>query len=153
MAEAIVGFTVPKPHIHNPSALLSTNMEMSPAPHKGGAKRSKRGSLVRAKAFPDWPLLAITIEHVQDQRDYIVNKSVWHLNDEAIKNDPFYDGEQYRQEGGDGTGHWFYEKQEDIEEKARAELWREELIEEIEQKVGGLRELEEPGKKKEEELV
>ena len=34
-------------------------------------------------------------------------------------------------------------QQEDIEEKARAELWREELIEEIEQKVGGLRGLEE----------
>lgn len=42
-------------------------------------------------------------------------------------------------------------QQEDIEESARAELWREELIEEIEQKVGGLRELEEAGKK--EELV
>lgn len=39
-------------------------------------------------------------------------------------------------------------QQEDIEESARAELWREELIEEIEQKVGGLRELEEAGKKK-----
>ena len=38
-------------------------------------------------------------------------------------------------------------QQEDIEEAARAELWREELIEEIEQKVGGLRELEEAGKK------
>lgn len=34
-----------------------------------------------------------------------------------------------------------------MEESARAELWREELIEEIEQKVGGLRELEEAGKK------
>ena len=42
-------------------------------------------------------------------------------------------------------------QQEDIEAAARAELWREELIEEIEQKVGGLRELEEAGK--EEELV
>lgn len=38
-------------------------------------------------------------------------------------------------------------QQEDIEESARAELWREELIEEIEQKVGGLRELEEAGRK------
>lgn len=38
-------------------------------------------------------------------------------------------------------------QQEDIEETARSELWREELIEEIEQKVGGLRELEEAGKK------
>lgn len=42
-------------------------------------------------------------------------------------------------------------QQADIEESARAELWREELIEEIEQKVGSLRELEEAGK--EEELV
>nr|KAJ0205520.1 hypothetical protein LSAT_V11C500236380 [Lactuca sativa] len=64
--------------------------------------------------------------------------------------DPYYDSEHYRKDGGDGTGHWVYEKQEDIEEKARSELWREELIEEIEKKVGGLRELEEA---KEEELV
>ena len=42
-------------------------------------------------------------------------------------------------------------QQEDIEESARAELWREELIEEIEQKVGGLRELEDAARK--EELV
>ncbi|GKV19041.1 hypothetical protein SLEP1_g29340 [Rubroshorea leprosula] len=34
-----------------------------------------------------------------------------------------------------------------IEENARAQLRREELIEEIEQKVGGLRELEEAGRK------
>lgn len=44
-------------------------------------------------------------------------------------------------------------QQEDIEESARAELWREELIEEIEQKVGGLRELEEAGLGKKEQLV
>ncbi|OMO71192.1 Tubulin binding cofactor A [Corchorus olitorius] len=46
--------------------------------------------------------------------------------------------EVYSKHLKDGTGHW----QEDIEEYARAELWREELIEEIEQKVGGLRESE-----------
>ncbi|GKV23081.1 hypothetical protein SLEP1_g32859 [Rubroshorea leprosula] len=57
--------------------------------------------------------------------------------------DPYYDSEAYRKDGGDGTGHWFYEKQEDIEENARAQLRREELIEEIEEKVGRLRELEE----------
>lgn len=38
-------------------------------------------------------------------------------------------------------------QQEDIEEAARAELWREEILEEIEQKVGGLQELEEAGRK------
>ncbi|KAF3633613.1 Photosynthetic NDH subunit of subcomplex B 4, chloroplastic [Capsicum annuum] len=82
-------------------------------------------------------------------------KSLRHCSSSALGNgrhrDPYYDSEQYRGDGGDGTGHWVYEKQEDIEEAARAELWREELIEEIEQKVGGLRELEEA--KKEEQLV
>lgn len=52
------------------------------------------------------------------------------------------------------TSRWnFRSQQEDIEESARAELWREELIEEIELKVGGLRELEEAGRGREEELV
>ncbi|RWR78350.1 photosynthetic NDH subunit of subcomplex B 4, chloroplastic-like protein [Cinnamomum micranthum f. kanehirae] len=130
--------------------------------------RSKRGSLLKTTALPHWPLLAVLVEHVQGQRDFITEKTVWHLNDQTIKNvytmyimftcwgccffgstkDPFYDGEQYRKDGGDGTGNWVYEKQEDIEERARAELWREELIEEIEQKVGGLRELEEAGSKR-----
>lgn len=40
-----------------------------------------------------------------------------------------------------------------MQQEARAELWREELIEEIEQKVGGLRELEEAAARKEEQLV
>ncbi|XP_058083144.1 photosynthetic NDH subunit of subcomplex B 4, chloroplastic [Magnolia sinica] len=188
MAEVIMGFTMPKPHIHNPPTFQTIKMEMNQFPKslrkcsfsrwntcwlQGEGKRSKRGSLLKANALPDWPLIAVLVQHIEGQRDYIVHKTVWHLNDETLKNvytmyimftcwgccffgamkDPYYDGEQYRKDGGDGTGHWVYEKQEDIEEKARAELWREELIEEIEQKVGGLRELEEAGKKKEEELV
>ncbi|XP_022972961.1 photosynthetic NDH subunit of subcomplex B 4, chloroplastic-like [Cucurbita maxima] len=130
---------------------------------------SKRqiGSLGRVNAFPDWTLMAVLVDHLDGQRDLVTHKSIVHLSDEAIKNvyslyimftcwgclffgsmkDPYYDSEVYRKDGGDGTGHWVYEKQEDIEEAARAELWREELIEEIEQKVGGLRELEEAGKK------
>ncbi|XP_020089773.1 photosynthetic NDH subunit of subcomplex B 4, chloroplastic isoform X2 [Ananas comosus] len=134
-----------------------------------GGKKGRGSSSWKLNAFPDWPLMAIMIEHVAGQRDYVVHKSVWHLSDAAMKNvytlyimftcwgccffgsmkDPFYDGEEYRKDGGDGTVHWVYEKQEDIEEAARAELWREELIEEIEQKVGGLRELEEAGKEEE----
>ncbi|XVE54774.1 hypothetical protein DITRI_Ditri03aG0108700 [Diplodiscus trichospermus] len=136
-----------------------------------GSKKRRRGALVEVNAFPaDWPLMAVLVHNVQQldaQREIITNKSIWHLSDEAIKNvyafyimftcwgclffgstkDPYYDSEVYRKDGGDGTGHWVYEKQEDIEEAARAELWREELIEEIEQKVGGLRELEEAGRK------
>ncbi|KAF3437646.1 hypothetical protein FNV43_RR20402 [Rhamnella rubrinervis] len=132
-----------------------------------GERKSKRGCLSKANALPDWPLMAVLVEHMEGQRDYVIHKSIWHLSDNAIKDvytlyimftcwgclvfgsmkDPYYDSEQYRKDGGDGTGHWVYEKQEDIEESARAELWREELIEEIEQKVGGLRELEEASKK------
>ncbi|KAH0866009.1 hypothetical protein HID58_083220 [Brassica napus] len=130
---------------------------------KQNEKREKnvmRGSLCVRKALPhDLPLMAVMVQQIEGMRDIITEKHVWHLSDKAIKNvylfyimftcwgclyfgsakDPFYDSEEYRGDGGDGTGYW----QEDIEEKARAELWREELIEEIEQKVGGLRELEE----------
>ncbi|KAF5942954.1 hypothetical protein HYC85_020596 [Camellia sinensis] len=200
MAEAVMSFTVVKPHIHN--SLQTTKLDLyssskslrqwsisrfSNGWHQIESSKSKRGSLGKVNALPDWPLMAVLVEHIEGQRDLITHKSIWHLNDEAIKNvckylliphlfplslmdtfyimftcwgccffgstkDPYYDSEQYRKDGGDGTGHWVYEKQEDIEESARAELWREELIEEIEQKVGGLRELEEAGKK-EEELV
>ncbi|KAJ3695011.1 hypothetical protein LUZ60_000388 [Juncus effusus] len=125
----------------------------------------------KLNALPDVPLMAVMVEHVigPSSRDWIVTKSIWHLSDNAIKTvytlyfmftvwgccffgatkDP-YDDEEYRKQGGDGTVHWLYERQEDIEQSARAEMFREELIEEIEQKVGGLRELEEAI---EEELV
>ncbi|XP_039025315.1 photosynthetic NDH subunit of subcomplex B 4, chloroplastic-like isoform X2 [Hibiscus syriacus] len=138
--------------------------------NNGFQQSNTRGALVKVHGLPDWPLMAVLVHQVQQldaQREIITNKSVWHLSDDAIKNvytfyimftcwgclffgstkDPYYDSEVYRKDGGDGTGHWVYEKQEDIEESSRAELWREELIEEIEQKVGGLRELEEAGRK------
>ncbi|KAK4478336.1 hypothetical protein RD792_017626 [Penstemon davidsonii] len=139
--------------------------------HQIETGKSSRASRIKVNAFLDLPLMAVMVEQMEGQRDLITHKSIWHLSDEAMKNvytlyimftcwgccffgstkDPYYDSEEYRKDGGDGSGHWVYEKQEDIEESSRAELWREELIEEIEQKVGSLRELEEAGKK--EELV
>ncbi|KAJ8550678.1 hypothetical protein K7X08_000048 [Anisodus acutangulus] len=182
MAETVMSFTVITPTIqcHAPKLELHTftkslrhcsSSAFGNGRHQIQVGKSTRNSGLRVKAFPDWPLMAILVEHMEGQRDLITHKSVWHLSDEAMKNvytfyimftvwgccffgstkDPYYDSEQYRGDGGDGTGHWVYEKQEDIEEAARAELWREELIEEIEQKVGGLPELEEAGKK--EQLV
>ncbi|PPR94753.1 hypothetical protein GOBAR_AA25916 [Gossypium barbadense] len=140
-----------------------------------GNKSKRRGAFVKVNALPDWPLMAVLVHHVQQldaQREIITNKSIWHLSDEAIKKvyafyimftcwgclffgstkDPYYDSEVYRKDGGDvvyvvSLMRLFEMQQEDIEESARAELWREELIEEIEQKVGGLRELEEAGRK------
>ncbi|KAF7806206.1 photosynthetic NDH subunit of subcomplex B 4, chloroplastic [Senna tora] len=190
MAEAIMGFTIFKSHIHS-SCIRTRRFEANPSSrmnmafsssfvfyfilhvciYKGGSGKNKRGSLCKVNGLPDWPLMAIIVEQIEGQRDYITEKSVWHLSDEAIKNvysyyilftvwgclffgsmkDPYYDSETYRGDGGDGTGNWIYEKQEKMEADAREALWREELIEEIEQKVGGLRELEEAGKK--EELV
>ncbi|EEC73996.1 hypothetical protein OsI_08911 [Oryza sativa Indica Group] len=130
-------------------------------------KSAGRGS-VKANASPlDVVTLMVTmVEHVDLQRDYVVHKSIWHLSDAALKSvytfyafftvwgicffasmkDPFYDSEAYRGQGGDGTVHWYYDRQEDLEASAREELLREELLEEIEQRVGGLRELEEAAK-------
>ncbi|KAM6600692.1 hypothetical protein CsatA_020301 [Cannabis sativa] len=184
MAEAIMSFCITKPPIHTLTYVQSaTKLDLNSSSRSlrqcsscsgffhsnqlEGRNKGRRGSLIKTNAFPDWPLMAVLVEHVEGQRDLIINKSVWHLSDTAIKNvyigymlftgwgclvfgsmkDPFYDSESYRGDGGDGTGHWIYDKQEDIEETARSELWREELIEEIEQKVGGLRELEEAIKK------
>ncbi|RZR89361.1 hypothetical protein BHM03_00017063 [Ensete ventricosum] len=162
--------------------------------------RQGRSSSWKLNALPDWPLMAVMIEHVANQRDYVVHKSIWHLSDEAMKNVYtayimftcwgccFFGSTKVRlqiatsfpaaiiddqahgcrilsttersiakmEEMEPCTGSMkrfqrVIEQQEDIEEAARAELWREELIEEIEQKVGGLRELEEAGKQ--EELV
>ncbi|MCQ6483122.1 hypothetical protein NPN19_25145, partial [Vibrio parahaemolyticus] len=72
--------------------------------------------------------------------------TVWGICFFASMKDPFYDSEAYRGQGGDGTVHWYYDRQEDLEASAREELLREELLEEIEQRVGGLRELEEAAK-------
>ncbi|KAJ4841042.1 hypothetical protein Tsubulata_009380 [Turnera subulata] len=134
--------------------------------HQLQESKKKRASLCKVNALPDWPLMAVLVENFNGI-DFITTKTVTHLSDRAIKNvyvfyifytcwgclffgsmkDPYYDSEYYRGDGGDGTGHWIYDKQADIEESARRELWREELIEEIEQKVGSLPELEEAGRK------
>ncbi|XP_019416082.1 PREDICTED: photosynthetic NDH subunit of subcomplex B 4, chloroplastic isoform X1 [Lupinus angustifolius] len=186
MAEAIMGFTVFKSHIHNSSCLHARRSEVKQSSrlpnqhststlfnesHKVKEGKFKRASLCKVNGLPDWPLMAVIVEQMEGQRDMVTIKSVWHLSDEAIKNvyswyimftvwgclfygsmkDPYYDSETYRGDGGDGTGNWIYEKQEAMEAEAREALWREELIEEIELKVGGLKELEEAGKK--EELV
>ncbi|CAM8919235.1 unnamed protein product [Rhodiola kirilowii] len=190
MAEAVMNCTVLNPQVHHYSRTPSHKFDHNPSSKSlgqcwsfgfgnghqqiEGCKRRRASSSVgRVNALPDFPLMAVLVESFAGQgRELVTHKTIWHLNDEQIKNvytlyimftawgccyfgstkDPYYDSDAYRKDGGDGTGHWVYEKQEDIEENARAELWREELIEEIEQKVGGLRELEEAGKKKEEVL-
>ncbi|PKA47092.1 hypothetical protein AXF42_Ash011766 [Apostasia shenzhenica] len=109
------------------SVALSSPIKVQDASWSTNRTRRSRGSGSpwKVSALPEWPLMAVMVEHVPFSRDWVIHKSVWHLSDEAIKT------------------------QEDIEEQARAEMWREELIEEIEQKVGGLRELEDAGKEEE----
>lgn len=69
--------------------------------------------------------------------------------------DPFYESEDYRGAGGNGTNHWIYDVEEMEEIENREELFREALVKEIEGKVGEMRELEGAGKdrEKEKELV
>ncbi|CAL5055845.1 unnamed protein product [Urochloa decumbens] len=137
--------------------------------HGFRSSNSKRSGSAKVNAFPSLdmvPLMATMVDHVENSRDYVVTKSIWHLSDAALKSvytfyamftvwgvcffasmkDPFYDSDAYRSQGGDGTVHWYYDKQEDLEASAREDLLREELLEEIEQRVGGLRELEEAGR-------
>ncbi|KAK3406324.1 hypothetical protein EUGRSUZ_K02485 [Eucalyptus grandis] len=153
MADAIRSFIIANPtHLHG--HILKRRLDMNPSSRLLEMRRSKRASLCKVNAFPDWTLMAVLVEQAEGQREFITNKSIWHLSDKALKSvytfyimftcwgclffgstkDPYYDLEEYRKDGGDGTGHWVYEKQEDIEESTRAELWREELIEEFEQK-------------------
>ncbi|KAF8779794.1 hypothetical protein HU200_002054 [Digitaria exilis] len=133
------------------------------------SSRSKRLESTKVKAFPSLdvvPLMVTMVDHVDMSRDYVVTKSIFHISDATLKSaytfyamftawgvcffasmkDPFYDSDAYRSQGGDGTVHWYYDKQEDLEASAREELLREELLEEIELRVGGLRELEEAGR-------
>ncbi|GMQ10664.1 hypothetical protein CsSME_00053580 [Camellia sinensis var. sinensis] len=99
MAEAVMSFTVVKPHIHN--SLQTTKLDLYPSSkslrqwsisrfsngwHQIESSKSKRGSLSKVNALPDWPLMAVLVEHIEGQRDLITHKSIWHLNDEAIKN-------------------------------------------------------------------
>ncbi|CAM6121428.1 unnamed protein product [Calypogeia fissa] len=105
-------------------------------------------------------------------REIITERSVWKLSEEAIKtfymvasmvfcwgccvfgsmNDVFYDSEEYRKAGGNGTGHWIYEQMEREERAARDEIWGEDLIKEIEEKAEEVRRGEEE-KEKDLELV
>eukprot|EP00245_Coleochaete_scutata_P014264 TRINITY_DN6025_c3_g2_i1.p1 TRINITY_DN6025_c3_g2~~TRINITY_DN6025_c3_g2_i1.p1 ORF type:complete len:208 (-),score=38.19 TRINITY_DN6025_c3_g2_i1:651-1274(-) len=71
----------------------------------------------------------------------------------ASMNDEFYEGDEYRNAGGNGTQYWMYEKEEEKEEEAREELWREELRREIEGRVSEVKEIEGPSIEKEKELV
>ncbi|XVE88976.1 hypothetical protein DITRI_Ditri19aG0112900 [Diplodiscus trichospermus] len=51
--------------------------------------KSRRRPLARMNVFPDWPLMDVLVHNlyqVDAQREIIINKSIWHLGDEAIKN-------------------------------------------------------------------
>lgn len=36
-------------------------------------------------AISDWPIMAVMVEHIAGQRDYLVHKSVWHMSDSTLK--------------------------------------------------------------------
>ncbi|CAI5948586.1 unnamed protein product [Closterium sp. NIES-64] len=65
--------------------------------------------------------------------------------------DEYYESDEYRNAGGNGTQFWIYQRAEEEEEGGREELWREELRREIEEKVTEVKGLK--GAVREEELV
>ncbi|XP_071693290.1 photosynthetic NDH subunit of subcomplex B 4, chloroplastic isoform X2 [Rutidosis leptorrhynchoides] len=139
MAEAIMSFKIINPHIHHKPSLQKTRFESKSLRPFSGSRLLNDFNLKsvgedskssRLNALPDLSLMAVLVEHIDGQRDLITHKSIWHLTDQQIKNiytlyimftvwgccffgatkDPYYDSEQYRKDGGDGTGHWVYEK-------------------------------------------
>ncbi|CAI9112115.1 OLC1v1012498C1 [Oldenlandia corymbosa var. corymbosa] len=104
MAEAVMNFTVIKPHVHGTFCpqqatkadyLSPFTKALRPDPatvFTNGRKlvfQGKRANsaLCKVNAFPDWaPLMAVMVEHAEGQRDLITNKFIWHLSDKAIKN-------------------------------------------------------------------
>eukprot|EP00850_Spirogloea_muscicola_P024715 SM001369S00002 [mRNA] locus=s1369:815:1869:- [translate_table: standard] len=68
-------------------------------------------------------------------------------------NDPFYDTDMYRDAGGNGTQHYIYSREEEEEEEAREELWKEELMREIEGRLDEVKEIGDKEKEEEEMLV
>ncbi|GBG80139.1 hypothetical protein CBR_g30507 [Chara braunii] len=117
------------------------------------SKNGTPGSRVAAAALPPGTEdVYVLLADILRPRPVIVEESTWVLSDQAIKtvymlyacvftwgcvvfgsmNDPLYDSEEYRSEGGDGTGNWIYENQEKAEMEAREALFREDLVKEIE---------------------
>eukprot|EP00897_Mesotaenium_endlicherianum_P001553 jgi/Mesen1/1425/ME001303S00473 len=56
-------------------------------------------------------------------------------------NDAFYDSDEYRNAGGNGTQFWIYSTEEEAEEESRQGLWRDELLKEIEDRGVSVKEL------------
>ncbi|KAL0318298.1 UNVERIFIED_CONTAM: Photosynthetic NDH subunit of subcomplex B 4, chloroplastic [Sesamum angustifolium] len=99
MAETITTFTLLKPSIQTPNPLFSSfskslrqcssASKVSVGGHRVEDGKSRRASrVVKVKALPDWPLMAVMVEHMEGQRDLITHKSIWHLY-EAMKNTHF----------------------------------------------------------------
>uniref|UniRef100_A0A2C9VPD7 Uncharacterized protein n=1 Tax=Manihot esculenta TaxID=3983 RepID=A0A2C9VPD7_MANES len=96
MVEAIMGFTIAKPHICN--SFQSTKLDFNPSSRSlrqcssskvftgwqqpESSSKSKRGSSSKVNAFPDWHLMAV-VDHMDGQRDLVTYKSMWHLSDQV----------------------------------------------------------------------
>nr|XP_025884481.1 photosynthetic NDH subunit of subcomplex B 4, chloroplastic isoform X3 [Solanum lycopersicum] len=87
-----MSFTFIKPSIPSPTSELlhpfsKSRLRHCPtSPFGNNAGRRHQIERNRVKALPDWPLMAVLVEHMEGQRDLITHKSVWHLSDEAMKN-------------------------------------------------------------------
>ncbi|KAI3956424.1 hypothetical protein MKX01_016837 [Papaver californicum] len=123
---------------------IGLNSRLSEISNQGMKNSStKRGSICKVNVFPDcWPVMAVLsilkIHIIFVDTACIMFTCLGCCFFGAMK-DPYYDSEYCRGDDGDGTEHWVYEKQEEIEESSRATLWHEDPIEEVEQKADGLR--------------
>lgn len=135
-----------------------------------GATPCKELRLLSSAAAALPLLLAFVSAELPEGIEYIRTTSDFHISEAFIKtfymvfvcvfswgavvfgsmNDQYYESDEYRSKGGNGTGFWLYERAEEEEESAREELWKEELRKEIEDKMSEVKELQD---EKEKELV
>ncbi|KAL2935317.1 Photosynthetic NDH subunit of subcomplex B 4 chloroplastic [Bienertia sinuspersici] len=66
------------------NSLNSSTVDNSSA--KFVVEKRGRGNVGKVNALPDYPLMAVLVQHMEGQRDLITHKSIWHLSDQAIKN-------------------------------------------------------------------
>lgn len=111
--------------------------------------------LVSAAAAGVFPMLAFIEAELPRAMEIITKDNDWVLDEGGLKtmymvftclfawlavvfasmNDPYYESDEYRDAGGNGTQFWIYERVEEEEEEAREELFREELRREIDDRM------------------
>jgi len=153
----------------HPCLIITASSEKLENQTEKPKKRGRETKLLSLVALPILATIVVTqTEGVYNDRLFIDTYNDWTMPEKMIKdlymlislvfcwgccvfgsmNDPFYESDEYRKAGGNGTSYWIYNVEEVREEEDREELFRQELAEEMEEETK-LRQLEDADREKE----